>query len=306
MRLTRRQATIIAIVCGLVAALLSYAYLRRAGSAQQPAAETSATVAVARMDLAEGTRLSPSMVGTKTIATGQVPTDALMSPQDTEGLVALVPIRAGEMLTRSNAREPSAALGLSFMVPEGMRAVTVALDMVSGVAGLAKPGDHVDIIATFDLRAAGTMLTRTVLQDIEVLAMGSQVAPGSEKAKAPAEGEAQPAAKVQPTATLAVTPQDAEKLIMSDAEGKLRLSLRRTGDKSYVQLPSVINWNLIGYRPAQEKPVVPPQQQPPQQQPPSWYQMPPPTTGPAPEPPRAPEAKGVEVFRGSQREVIVP
>ncbi len=305
MRLTRRQAIIVAVICGVLAALLSYAYLRRVGTARQPVAPTTATVVLAQVDVPVGTRLSPAMLGTKSIPVDQVPTDAVLSIQEASGWVAVAPIAPGELITRSNAREPSSTLGLSFLVPEGMRAVTVALDQVSGLSGLGKPGDHVDVIVTFDLPTTNTTLTRTVLQDVEVLAMGTQVTPGEEKPRVAGEGEgAPPPPKVEPTATLAVTPQDAERLVLADSEGKIRLSLRRAGDKSYVQLPSVINWNLIGYRPPEEKPAPPPQAAPQPQVMPPWYQGP--FQPPPPQQPAQPGGGGVEVIRGGQREVIVP
>ena len=325
MRLTRRQAIGVAIACGVLAALLSYAYLKRAAALKQPAAPTTATVVYSRVDAEPGTRVTPAMLGTRTVSIEQAPADAVKSPQEVAGWVAVTRISAGDIITRSNVRQPSAALGLAFLVPEGMRAVTVALDQVSGVAGLAKPGDHVDVIATFDLPQTNTTITRTVLQDVEVLAVGSQVVPAeaeqAEGAQPPQQGEgARPQqTKVEPTATLAVTPEEAEKLVLADSEGKIRLSLRRAGDHSYVQLPAAVNWNVIGYRPPPERTAVGPA---PVQQAPGWYPAPttapPPTgapgAGPSPGPPpvpsptqaRAPEKPPVEVYRGSQREVIVP
>lgn len=328
MRLTRRQAMAVAVACGVLAALLSYAYLRRAAATAQPTAPTAATVVYSRVDAEPGTRVTPAMLGTRTVPVEQAPADAIRSPQEVAGWVVVARISAGEILTRANVREPSAALGLAFLVPEGLRAVTVALDQVSGVAGLAKPGDHVDVIATFDLPGTNVTITRTVLQDVQVLAMGSQVAPAEAEQPAgaapgaPQEGEgAQPRqAKVEATATLAVTPEEAEKLVLADSEGKIRLALRRAGDHSFVQLPPVVNWNLIGYRPPPERGLGGP---PTAGQAPAWY--PPPAGGPPaqpapsgstpspgfpspsrPAPPPAPEKPAVEVFRGSEREVIVP
>lgn len=325
MRLTRRQAIAVAITCGVLAALLSYAYLRRASTSRPPAQPATVTVVYSRASAEPGVRVTPAMLGTRSVPADQAPADAIRSPGEVDGWVVVTPISAGDILTRSNVRQPSSALGLRFLVPEGMRAVTVALDQVSGVAGLAKPGDHVDVIATFDLPGSEMTVSRIVLQDVEVLAVGSQIVPTeAEQAEAPpAEGTAaQPRqqAKIEPTATLAVTPEEAEKLVLADTEGKIRLALRRAGDRGFVQVPPVVNWNLIGYRPPSEKgpAVQPAAEQPVAGQPRGWY--PPPTTPspatagsppqsaqPPPRPPApAPQQPSVEVFRGTEREVIVP
>ena len=127
----------------------------------------------------------------------------------------------------------------------------------------------------------------------------------------PAQGDN---AKKYPTVTLAVTPGDAQKLVLADSKGKIRLSLRRAGDSTYATVPAANNWELIGQRPSppEEKPASQAQQAPgaqPAQPAPSWYPSPMgPSPGAAPPggKPAGTEKPGVEVFRGNQREVVQP
>lgn len=135
------------------------------------------------------------------------------------GKIAMSDIRAGDPIHLSGLASKDR---LAYDVPKGMRAVTVGLDPVIGVAGFLKPRDHVDVIATVDMDS--TSYTRTVLQNVELLAIGDQV-PGGENLT----GD-KATAKSQPTATLAVTPGDADKLILADAKGSLRLALRSAND----------------------------------------------------------------------------
>ncbi len=303
MRLTRRQALIVAVACGLLAALLSYLYLKRPASYQQQVqAPKTVEVIVATQQIETGTRISTEMVQVKSIPEDQVPKGAITQIGEATGRVAIAPIKPGDILTDKNVRKPTSALGLSFLVPEGMRAVTVAVDEVSGVGWLVKPGDRVDVLGTFELPNNVTV-ARIVLQDVELLAIGSQVVPEEEPTPAEGEGKKATQPKRQTTATLAVTPEEAQKLILADTQGKLRLALRRAGDSTIVPVRPVSLSDLTGYRPPPPEPTGPSPEQAQPQQPPPWYQQP---AGQQPQAPAKKPKNAVEVVRGGQREVIVP
>ncbi len=300
MRLTRRQALAVALICGVLAAILSVLYLRPRSAPQAPPKPKQVAVVVAATDLPVATRLTRDLIQTKKVPEDQVPEGAFTSAAEVLGKITVAEVRAGEVLTDRVVREPGAELGLSFIVPEGMRAVTVALDEVSGVAGLARPGDHVDVICTFDMPDQ-VSLSRIILQDVELLAVGTQLVP-TEKKKAEGEKGRAPARKVAPTATLAVTPEDAEKLVLAATKGRIRLALRRAGDKSRAMVEGVTLYALTGYQPKETQAEGPPEQSQPQQ-PPPWYQPPP---SQAPTGATKPKGPAVEVVRGTQREVVVP
>jgi pilus assembly protein CpaB len=148
------------------------------------------------------------------------------------GKIARADLHAGQPILLDNLASSDR---LSALVPVGMRAVTVALDTVPGLADLLKAGDRVDVVATFDIN--GGALTKTVLQDVQLLAAGSRTMGKSERA----------------SATLAVGPREAERLILAESKGKIHLMLRRSDDISYIKTNGVSSHSLVG----KQAPVAP-------------------------------------------------
>ncbi len=242
-----------ALCAGALAALLSYLFLNREQS-QAAAMTMPVSVVVATRELPARTVIEPGMVSETTRPAAAVPANCAGSVQEVVGRVTLVPLATDEPVRRAAIAPQTASLGLAYVVPDGMRAVTVALDSVIGVAGFLKAGDHVDVLATFDLDGmSGTAVTRTVLQDVELLAIGPEVVP-EEVGKPLGERAARP--KEQPNATLAVRPEDAERLTLAESKGKLRLALRRSGDSAKLWLNGVSSGTLAGTRAAPRNDVI--------------------------------------------------
>ncbi|MGB9586917.1 MAG: Flp pilus assembly protein CpaB [Armatimonadota bacterium] len=228
-----RTRIIIAAVClGLIAAVLTYVYVKRAGEAARPM-----PVVVAQQDIASGAVVKAGMLTIKSFPIGKLPPGAIQNEASVEGMVALEDIKAGEPIT---VKKLGPGNRLAYRVPPMMRAVTVALDPIIGVGGFIKPGDHVDVVATFKVND-GT-ITKTVLQDVLLLATGSELLPR----EVSPEGRYESKSETVPNATLAVTPMDAEKLILAENRGKLRLTLRNAEDTSYVSTRGITSRAVIG------------------------------------------------------------
>ncbi len=238
-----RNIMLVALCAGLLAALLAYLFL---GREKARAAEMTepVKVVVATQDLATRTLIEPGMVREAIRPLATLPTNCATSPQEVLGRVTTAALAADEPVRRSVLAARSGNLGLAYVVPEGMRAVTVAVDPIIGVAGFLKAGNHVDVLATFE--ADQVSLTKTVLQDVELLAIGPEVVPGEVNRFASGRS-GRP--KEQPNATFALSPEDAEKLILAESKGKLRLTLRSVGDGARIVLSGVRSDNLIGVRP---------------------------------------------------------
>jgi len=234
-----RSRYIAAGLClALIAAFLVYVVLNKQVSEEN----RLQAVVTANESIPAGRVIENYMVSIKSFPKKLIPPGAAINTEAVVGQVALQPLKKGDPISMSQLAPKGAALGLSYAVPEGMRAVTVALDPIIGVAGFLKPGDHVDVLATFEV--GETSVTKTVLQNVLLLATGSEIVksklePGGKQAKA----------ETQPNATLAVTPTDAEKLILAESKGKLRLTLRPSGETSYVASRGVTSRQLIGYVP---------------------------------------------------------
>ena len=281
-KMTRRAVVLAALCTGALAALLAFLYLN--GESQRAArAAQQVLVVVTTRELPVRTVIGPGMVRESHESVATLPANCATSVQEVMGRVTTTALAAGEPVQRSAISVQTASLGLAYVVPEGMRAVTVALDPIIGVAGFLKAGDRVDVVATFAVDTmAKTAVTRTVLQDVELLAIGPEVVPEEENQP---RGERAARPKNQPNATLVVTPDDAEKLILAESKGTLRLTLRRAGDAAKVWLAGVRSDTLVGVQPARERPV-------------SYDSHGPATSSPAAK--AAPEGKGVETIRGTK------
>ena len=137
--------------------------------------------------------------------------------------------------------------GLGVVVPVGLRAFAVAIDRVIGAGGLLQPGDRVDIVGVLEVQksdimgSAGVRLARavTIAQDVEVLAIEQAVVPaltdpaGADRAVATDVVGGQPLAAV---ATLALTPLQAQQVLLVETQGVIRLSARAAGDRALESL----------------------------------------------------------------------
>jgi pilus assembly protein CpaB len=302
MKLTRTSIVLASLCVGLLAALLTYQYLARE-QARTNRLTQELPVVVTTKPIAARTIIEPSAVTVISMEAGKMPADSISSLDEVVGQVSLSYLSENEPVTRSAVARRTAALGLAYSVPVGQRAVAVALDPIIGVAGFLMPGDRVDVVATFTVDKL--KVTKTVLQDVTLLSIGVEVSPEEGKGAA-ADKAARP--KEQPNATLAVTPEQAEKLILAEAWGKLRLTLRPADDRAIVSLTGIRSDVLIGTRPpaaARTYTAPTPRQGSPV---PSVSRVPArpsqPPTRPVSRTPRASDGFSVETIRGTQKTTI--
>lgn len=184
------------------------------------------------------------------------------------------PVASGEQILPSKFTTQEVG-GFSVVIPPGKRAVSVKVDQVITAGGLLQPGDHVDVIATLNKQVAGKDMSEIFLQNVEVLAVAQNYE--GQPADAPANSaeqvvgkvqaatakvnvtatpaDAQP--KIQPnarTVTLAVTPEEAQRLVLADDTAQLRLAVRPKNDTALIDTPETTITTLRGpvERPAAE------------------------------------------------------
>jgi pilus assembly protein CpaB len=150
------------------------------------------------------------------------------------------PVAENEPLTESKLAPLGAGGGLSPTIPPGMRAISVRVNEVIGVAGFVIPGSRVDVLVTVDdpsgERKGG--ISRAVVSNVQVLTAGTRF----DQEKARADGK-----PIQTTVvTLLATPQDAERITLASAEGKLMLTLRNPLDTLPTETQGVRVANLLG------------------------------------------------------------
>jgi pilus assembly protein CpaB len=205
---------VFAIACGLVAAGTVYIYLGRAMAPKPVSAET-VTVVAAKSAISPRTKLTQDLVYVREIPVEAVHPKAVRDIDTVIGLIAKYEILEGEQIILDRLYREDERIGLVSSVPSHMRAVTVPVDEVVGVAGFVKPGDRVDIIVTASGVGETGDVAFTALEDIEVLAVAQEM-----------EDKSQGKAKVSTSVTLSVKPGEAERLALAEKIGKLRLALR--------------------------------------------------------------------------------
>ncbi len=230
----------VAVLAGLFASHYVYKQLQKASSVK-PIPTDQLVVAAVRLPL--GARLQAEQLRTVSWPVGSRPAGSFGRIQDVVGRALITPLVENEPVLDEKLAPREAGAGLPAAIPEGLRAVSVRVDDVVAVAGFAMPGTMVDVLVTGNLEntANSNSVTRTILEDVRVLAAGQQVQQDK-------DGKPQTVNVV----TLLVDPEQANKLTMASTEGKIHLSLRNTIDAKQVDPPPVFKSTLFGG----EEPVV--------------------------------------------------
>ena len=286
----------LALGAGLAAALLAF-LLVRGRIASGASAPALVSVVVAAQDIPARTRLNDALLQVRAVPPAEVPDGAVKSRADLAGKILLHPIAAGKAVTTQAVAAPGVALGMAFALPPNQRAVTVALDPADGVDEFARPGDHVDILAT-DEPGSGSAETRTVLQNVALLAVGTQTS--ADDAPAPPSPAGSPSAS---HVTVAVSPVQAQALVLASVRGKIHLALRSADDTGVVSLPvfpAPVPMQEAA-RPAPLPPSIRPRPKPAAE--PEWAPLPLPPLTVAALPPR-PVRVTITVIKGSQSQTV--
>ena len=242
----RRQTVIalgVAIILGLIAVLLANSYLtgRERQLANSP--EGMVRVAVAALPLGYGVEVTPDKVKfvnypQASLPPGTYKTMAELLPEG-KRRVALRPILVNQPLLAADLSGSGQNASIAALLPDGMRAATVSINDVSGVAGFVKPNDTVDVLITrqpigADGAAQGQQVTDVLLQNIRVIAMDQAAA-----------SNGQPA--VSRTATLELTPIDAQKIALGQQLGQLSLVLRKPGEEQNIPNVETVSLDDLRY-----------------------------------------------------------
>jgi pilus assembly protein CpaB len=203
----------------------------------------SVQYAVASKSLPLGTRLTANDV-TLVAWPARNPVDGgFTSVEKVVDRGLLANVVKNEPITESKLAPIEAGAGLSPTIPQGMRAISVKVNEVIGVAGFVVPGTRVDVVVTLSRQEESS--SRVVLTNVEVLTAGTRY--DQEKAK---NGEPIQTAVV----TLLVTPEDAEKVALAGKEGSIVLALRNPLDTAPTSTTGVRLASLLG--PADPPPVT--------------------------------------------------
>ncbi len=208
----------IALLLATGSAWMAYQWISNSGKkAINPSTTTIPvrSVVVAAENINFGTKLEQSQLKKIEWPSSSIPDEAFQDINQLIGRIATRRFVANEIFLQQNVRKHLGGSTLSALIAKGMRAISVRVNDVVGVAGFILPGNSVDIVAS---QKKGK--THTLLRSIKVLAVDQEASPDKEK----------PA--VVRALTLEVTPKQAEILVAASQKGTLQFTLRNPTDQS--------------------------------------------------------------------------
>jgi pilus assembly protein CpaB len=204
-------------------------------------------VVVAVSDLPWGTQLKPEMLKTTPFLKQSLPAGYFSGPDDIKDRIVVAPLKANDPVTEQKLAPTDIKTGgVSAVLEQGKRAIAVKGDKVIGIAGFINPGNKVDVLVTIEdpQKKEEKEKTKTILENIMVLATGTQIQKNEKGEPSPVD-----------VYTLAVTPEEAEILSLGANQGKLQLALRSVTDTETVLTKGVnISQMLASYSPSNPPP----------------------------------------------------
>src|SRR5213593_274475 len=247
----QRQRVLIAFGIAWLTALLLSWWVYKKTTAPQP--RDSITVAAAARDLPIGKRIEAADLKLVTLDRKDLPRGVFLKTSDVVGRAVAVPIFAGEIVLNAKLATKGSGDGLTALIEPGMRAVSVQVNEISGVSGFIQPGTRVDVLFTRTF-SNGDAATITILQNVKVIAYGRQL-----------DASAKIDAATRPTvATLLVTQEEAQKVVLAQQRGRIQLVLRNGLDDKVGEFTDPVASGDLGIeeprrpQPAPVRPILPP------------------------------------------------
>jgi pilus assembly protein CpaB len=240
---SKRTAVVVGIAV-LLAAVATLGMYRIVSQMSASAAEMeTVNVVVAQHPLKLGTRLTKDHVKLVQWPANAPVAGTFEKVEDVVDRGVIATVEQNEPVTNAKLAALEAGAGLPPSIPPGMRAISVKVNEVVGVAGFVVPGTRVDVMVTLSKGQNDDSLTRVVVSNAQVLTAGTRY--DQEKAK---EGTPIPSTVV----TLLVTPEDGERIALAASEGQIMLALRNPLDTTPTTTSGVRTAGLFG----QAAPVV--------------------------------------------------
>ena len=197
----------LALVVAAIATFGAYRYLQANSG---PAKVESRPVVVAKTDIPEGAGITAEQVGTVNLALSLIPVGALSSTDSVIGRVTRVTIFNGEAIVPGRLAPVGTGPGIEIKIPPGKRAMAVRINDVAGISGLVQPNSRVDVLVTIADQATNKQVAKLFMENMQVLSVGTEI-----------QRDAAGKPNTATTATLAVTPEEAERLAIAMNTGSI-------------------------------------------------------------------------------------
>jgi pilus assembly protein CpaB len=227
---------LLAMTVGAFFAFSTYRYVQATPERATKANMTPVVVAASSLDL--GAALRAEDMRTINWPAEAVPAGTFSNPQELVGRGLITPVAQNEPLLPTKLAPIGAGAGLPPMIPDGMRAVSVRVNDVIGVAGYVLPGTKVDVLVTVSpSNQSADMTSKVILTNVTVLTAGTRIERDVEKDNKPISVS---------VVTLLVDPLQSEALTLASTEGKIQLALRNPLDKTMPATPGIRPAILLG------------------------------------------------------------
>ncbi len=208
----------------LVAAAATFGAYRLLAANSRAGAVVTRPVVIASRDIPEGATIDRNAVSAAQWPIQAVPVGAFSSVDSVAGRVTRVAVYNGEALVPGRLAPSGAGSGLEVKIPPGQRAMAVRINDVAGISGLLQPNSRVDVLVTIRDNDSDRQVAKLFMSNMLVLSVGTEV-----------QRDAQGRPNNATTVTLAVTPEEAERLAIAMNTGSIQLVLRGYGDPDSVR-----------------------------------------------------------------------
>lgn len=296
--MAERRYTVVFYGAILVALIATYGVFRVLEATKANGRIATRPVVIAVSDLQEGATIDRVQLSTSAWPVQTIPDGAYTTIDSVAGRVTRVPVFKGEPIVPGRLAPRGSGPGLEVKIAPGKRAMAVRINDIAGLSGLIQPNSRVDMLVTLREGTGKTdQVAKLFMSNLRVLSVGSQV-------DRQADGDPINAT----TATLEVTPEEAEQIAVAAKQGAIQLVLRGYGDPDTINTGGATSTDVLarlrehGWRPAAQVVEKPdPAPRPRRTSPPKPVVLPPPTTVVVQEAPR-PRADSltVRVYRGDK------
>jgi pilus assembly protein CpaB len=232
-----------ALLLGIITAVMLGSYLRSQAEKEK---KNWQPVVVAAQDIPPRTKITRDMIRIEHFPKELIAEGIFTKPEDVVDRLTKEAIKPKEQIRNGSVLGQGEAFTMAYKVHEGMRAVAISVDEVRGVGTAVQPGDHVDIIATFQDQRTRQVTTKMILQNVLVLFV--------DKGKTDADGKQGATSSV----TLEVRPEQTELVKAAERSGTLNVTLRPIQDAAIIPSPGVTERELGGGQPlAEQSPLQP-------------------------------------------------
>lgn len=245
-----KKIKIIALISALILSAITFFYITELNSRINNNEVEYKEIIVALKEIPANSIITQDMLAVKSIPIQGIPVNSLTGMENVVGKMARNTIYTDEIIISNRIVEKgegAASYGIAYVIKEGMRAMSVAVETPQGVSDLLKVGNHIDVLFNGEVEihllnrgeedvVVQQPFTSILLQNINILSLDNVITGGIDSSSS---------VSTYTNVTLELTPEESQKLSYAIQNGSVWLTLRSQGDNTIVDLPEIINEDIV-------------------------------------------------------------